>query len=79
MKLNPRVKAVEPLPDYRLRLTFTNSEVRVFDMTPYLKVGVFRELQDIKMFNSVRPFLGSIQWRNEAEKRTDRVEHLDVL
>jgi hypothetical protein len=79
MKLNPRVKAVEPMPDYRLRLTFTNGEVRVFDMTPYLKVGVFRELQDIKMFNSVRPFLGSIQWRNEADLCPDTLYECSIL
>lgn len=29
MQLNPRVKAVQPQPDYKLRLTFTNGEVRL--------------------------------------------------
>jgi len=26
--------------------------------------GIFRELKDLRAFNSVRPFLGSVQWRN---------------
>ena len=79
MKLNPRVKAVQPLPNYGLRLTFTNGEVRVFDMQPYLTVGIFRELRNAEMFNSVRPFLGSVQWRNEADLCPDTLYELSVL
>ncbi len=62
--MNPRVKAVHPNPDFTLTLTFTDGSVRLFDMTPYLGIGVFRELADVALFNSVRPFLGSLQWRN---------------
>ena len=65
--MNPRVRAVKPQPDYTLKLTFTNGEVRVFDVKPYLATGIFRELRDRNMFNSVRPMLGSIQWKNEAD------------
>jgi len=62
--LNPRVKAVRPNPDYTILLTFTNGEVRQFDVKPYLEFGVFRELKNVSVFNSVKPFLGSIQWVN---------------
>jgi hypothetical protein len=62
--MNPRVKAVQPNPDFTLTLTFTNGSTRLFDVKPYLGVGVFRELTDPSLFNSVRPFLGSIQWKN---------------
>lgn len=62
--MNPRVKAVKPNPDYTLTLTFTNSEVKRFDVKPYLNIGIFRELRDLGTFNSVRPFLGSVQWAN---------------
>jgi len=62
--MNPRVKDVDPNPDYTLTLTFQNGEVKIFDVKPYLHKGIFRELQDRSIFNSVRPFLGSIQWKN---------------
>ena len=62
--MNPRVVTVRPNPDYTLILTFSNGEVRTFDVKPYLNIGIFRELQDQRYFNSVRPFLGSIQWQN---------------
>ena len=62
--MNPRVEDVKPNPDYTLTVTFINGEVKVFDVKPYLDKGIFRELRDKGLFNSVKPFLGSIQWRN---------------
>lgn len=62
--MNPRVKDVKPNKDYTITLTFTNNEVKVFDMKPYLNTGIFKELKDLQLFNSVRPFLGSVQWKN---------------
>jgi hypothetical protein len=61
--MNPRVKDVKPNPDYTITLTFTSGEVRVFDVKPYLEFGIFKELNDMSLFNSVRPFLGSVQWQ----------------
>jgi len=62
--MNPRVKDVKPNPDYTLTVTFENGEVKIFDVKPYMDKGIFRELRDKRLFNSVRPFLGSVQWRN---------------
>jgi len=64
MIMNPRVKDVQPHPNYTLVLTFTNGEVKVFDVKPYLDKGIFKELRDMSIFNSVKPFLGSVQWCN---------------
>ncbi|HUJ72696.1 MAG TPA: DUF2442 domain-containing protein [Verrucomicrobiae bacterium] len=76
--MNPRVKAVEPQPDYVLKLTFTNNEVRLFDVKPYLATGVFQELRDVEVFHSVRPVLGSIQWKNEADLCPDTLYERSV-
>jgi hypothetical protein len=65
--MNPRVADVKPENNYMLRLYFTNGEVRRFDMKPYLDFEVFRELKDEAMFCTVRPFLDTIQWANEAD------------
>ena len=62
--MNPRVSSVTPNPDYTLTLTFTNGEIRTFDVKPYLDRGIFKELRDKSLFNSVQPFLGSVQWKN---------------
>jgi hypothetical protein len=62
--MNPRVKHVIANEDYTIRLFFDNGEERIFDVSPYLDKGIFQELRDMRIFASVRPFLGSVQWKN---------------
>ncbi len=62
--MNPRVTNVKPEQNFTLVLTFTNGEVKSFDVKPYLEIGLFKELRDVSLFNSVKPCLGSIQWAN---------------
>lgn len=65
--MNPRVTKVSANTDYTLLLTFTNNEIRIFDVKPYLNKGAFTQLNDIQNFMNVKPFLGSIQWANELD------------
>lgn len=65
--MNPRVINVKPEKDFSLLLSFSNGEVKKFDVKPYLSIGIFKELNDLQLFNSVKPFLGSIQWANGAD------------
>ncbi|MBC8174157.1 MAG: DUF2442 domain-containing protein [Candidatus Marinimicrobia bacterium] len=63
--MNPRIKNVKPnSKDFTLTLTFQNGETGIFDVKPYLEIGIFKELKDPSLFNSVKPFMGSIQWKN---------------
>ena len=61
------VKEVKPLDGYKLLLTFENGEERIFDMKPYLEKGIFKELKDKSLFNSVKISYDSIEWENEAD------------
>lgn len=61
------VTSVMPIQDYKLILTFENGEKRQFDMNPYLSHGIFEELKDVDLFNSVRVSFDSIEWSNEAD------------
>ena len=65
--MNPRIKEVHPSDDYTLNIIFDNNEERVFDVKPYLDKGIFKQLKDRRIFNSVKPFLGSIQWMNGSD------------
>ncbi|MDR0546907.1 MAG: DUF2442 domain-containing protein [Dysgonamonadaceae bacterium] len=71
--MNPRVKDVKPQQDYTLHLWFKNGEEGIFDVKPYLDKGIFRELKDLSMFNSVHPDGLSIEWDNEASLCPDTV------
>lgn len=61
------IKNVQPEPHYQLILTFENGEKRQFDMNPYLGIGIFKELKDVSLFNSVKVSFDSIEWNNEAD------------
>ena len=76
--MNPRVTEVKPEENYTLHLWFKNGEEGIFDMKPYLDKGIFQALKDIDVFNSVRPFIGSIQWENEADLCPDTL-YLDSV
>ena len=65
--MNPRVKEVYPVEDYKLRLIFNNGEEKIFDVKPYLNIGVFKNLKNPGIFMTVRPFLGSIIWENNID------------
>ena len=65
--MNCSVKKVQPESDYMLLLTFENGEKRLFDMKPYLDLGIFRELRDITLFNSVHVSFNSVTWDNQAD------------
>jgi len=69
--MNPRVKNVQPQPDYMLFITFNNDEQKLFDVKPYLHRGIFSALEDHKIFNQIKPFNGSILWPGDLDLCTD--------
>jgi len=74
--MNPRVAQVQPLTGYRLLLTFTNGEDRIFEMTPYLDKGIFITLRDPAYFNAVRAVGGSIAWPDGQDLCPDTLYEL---
>ena len=76
--MSPDVMRVKPGNDYTLHVWFENGEEGILDMKPYLDKGIFKALQDPAMFHSVRPFMGTIQWANEADLCPDTV-YLDSV
>jgi hypothetical protein len=69
------VKSVTPLENYRLHLTFENSEQRYFDMKPLLDTGVFRALKDPEMFRTVRVAFDSIACNGEIDIAPETLYH----
>jgi hypothetical protein len=60
--MNPRVKEVKYHKDYKLIITFLNSEVKEFDISPYLIFPVYEELKDENLCREVKVFNGTIIW-----------------
>ncbi|MDC0003089.1 DUF2442 domain-containing protein [Porticoccaceae bacterium] len=65
--MNPEIKAAEPLPNYKLKVQFTNNELKEFDVAPCLDKGIFSELKDEQYFKQVRVAFGSVECPNEQD------------
>ncbi|MCQ8102888.1 DUF2442 domain-containing protein [Methylomonas sp. SURF-2] len=60
--MNPRVKSVQASDDYSLMLEFTDGSQGVYDCTPLLGFGVFKELRDRQYFKRVAVVDGTVVW-----------------
>lgn len=76
--MNPRVKHVSASSDYKLHLEFTNGERGVYDCSPFLNFGVFRELKDLNYFKQARLLDGTVVWPHEQDICPDTL-YLDSI
>ena len=65
--MNPRVKTVKSLPDYKLSIVFSSNEIKIYDCSPLLDFGVFRELKDVNYFNQAKQKDGTVIWPNDQD------------
>ena len=66
-----KVTAVKANDDYTLDLRFSDGSVKRFDVKPYLKYEVFKELQQLAYFKQVKLAFGTVQWPNEQDIAPD--------
>jgi len=65
--MNPRVKQVLALDNYKLSLVFTNGERGIYDCSSLLEFGVFKELKKYHYFNQVKAINGTVIWPHEQD------------
>jgi len=61
------VISVNTIDNYKLVLKFNNNKEKVFDMRPYLSYGIFNELKNKNLFDTVKISFDSIEWANGAD------------
>ena len=69
-KLGPlvRVRTVEPLENFRVRLTFQNGVMKEIDLGPFLRGEIFAPIRsDPAVFRSVKVVGSTIGWDNGAD------------
>ena len=66
---NPKwsVKAVKPLQDYMLQLTFESGEERLYDAKPLLQKQVCAALREPDFFDQARAAYGTVVWSDEID------------
>jgi hypothetical protein len=61
------VISVIPQNDYHLLLRFETGEEKLFNMKPYLSVGIFKALQEPSVFNTAHLSFDTVAWSNGAD------------
>ena len=59
--------AVKPTKDYKLLLTFSTGERKIFDVRPYLNMPFFAKLKDQDSFNHVFVNDYTVEWENGCD------------
>ncbi len=73
-----RIKSVEVLNDFWVRLEFTDGTQRDMDLEPYLRGPIFKPIRsNPDMFRSVKvdKRMGTIVWENNADIDPDVLYH----
>ena len=74
VRLGPlvRIRTVEPLDGFRLRLGFEDGTQKEVDLEPYLNGPIFEPMRnDLNVFRAVRIEGGTIAWENGADMDPD--------
>jgi hypothetical protein len=69
-----RVEAVEPVEDYQLKVRLSDGRQGIFDVKPYLEIGVFQELKDPNYFRRVKAAFGGVVWPHEQDLSPETIE-----
>lgn len=69
--MNPEVKSVEPLADFKLLVQFETGERRRFDVTPLLEFPVYQRLRKGGYFYRARVENGTVVWDEQCDLSPD--------
>ena len=74
----PNVKQVFPLPDQRLEIHYENGEIRIFDVTPYIKGSWYGMLADPDVFATVHPVGDTVEWEDGQDIAPHELYELSI-
>ena len=65
--MNPRVITVEYQSPYKLRLCFSDNNIKQFDLSPYLQYPVYQPLQDESFCSKARVAFDTVVWNDSLD------------
>lgn len=70
----PDVIDFEILSDYRIKITLSTGKTGIFNVTPYLNKGIFKELRNYNYFKRAKIEYGTIVWPHEQDFAPETIE-----
>lgn len=65
----PKIKKVEVLEDYLLRVFFSTGEIKIYDFKPNFQYEIFSQLKDYSIFKNITVDIGGygISWNDDCD------------
>jgi len=70
----PDVIDFQILEDYKIKINLSNGKIGVFDVTPYLEKGIFKELKEYNYFRRAKIEYGTLTWPNKQDFSPNTIE-----
>lgn len=71
--MNPRVEAVKYESPYKLIISFTNKEMKEFDIQPYLIYPIYEDLKNERFCSMAKLLNGTVCWNDDIDFDPDRL------
>ncbi|RLD54584.1 MAG: DUF2442 domain-containing protein [Bacteroidetes bacterium] len=69
-----QVISVKPNNNYQLSIELSNGRSGVFDVSPYIEKGIFKELKDSNYFSQVKILFGGVGWPHSQDFSGDTID-----
>ena len=69
-----KVVSVKPLENHRLRVALSNGREGIFDVSPYLDIGVFKQLKKPAYFAKVKKLFAGVGWPNGQDLSSLKID-----
>ena len=74
-----RIKEIETISDFKLRVLTEDGKTGIFNVAPYLKLEAFQQLKDQTEFNKIINGGYFVEWECGADLSADTIEaHLKI-
>ena len=67
------------IPDFKLKIVFTNNEVKIYDCNPLLEYKVYAPLKNVGFFNNVQVRDGIIAWNDSIDIAPEKIYNDSIV
>ena len=72
-------RSAEPLKDFKLKIIFTDGEVRLYDCKALFQYKVYEPLKNINFFQNVKVRDGVICWNEAIDIAPEKIYHDSIV
>jgi len=72
--MTPDVIDFKILSNYKIQVSLSSGDIGIFDVSPYLDKGIFKEMKNYNYFKRAKIEYGTIVWPNQQDFCPDTIQ-----